>query len=254
MYEKYIVEGLSDREIAYLIGCGKATVVRARQKHGIYREDVKMCDDYTLDNISEDLRTFIDGLLLGDACITEKGNLLITQNKRYDWLEYVKHRFQQFGLNVYFHCYKYKRRTSEVIADLYVLSTSRYELFRQLRERWYPDGIKRIPNDLVINDEGLAQWYLGDGSLTKQKNGYKLELSTHGFTLDENKFLQQKLKLLYGFDFRISKKHQYRYLRLFKSKQVHAFCSIVEPFIPPSYRNKVRCLHDYQWLKSWDVI
>ena len=48
------------------------------------------------------------------------------------------------------------------------------------RRRWYPNGEKRVPRDLVLTPEVCYWWFVGDGSICVRR--YDLKLSTEGFT------------------------------------------------------------------------
>ena len=65
------------------------------------------------------------------------------------------------------------------------ICTPNNQAFRSLLARWYPQGTKVVPEDLVLTRIKCLHWYLGDGYVEK-KNA---KLSTCGFTWDEVRHL-----------------------------------------------------------------
>ncbi|MDP1712445.1 MAG: hypothetical protein Q8K86_08310 [Candidatus Nanopelagicaceae bacterium] len=59
----------------------------------------------------------------------------------------------------------------------FLLSTHSYPSFLKLRQKWYPNGKKIIPNDIMLTPETCYWWYLGDGS----SGNSSLTLFTNGF-------------------------------------------------------------------------
>ena len=77
----------------------------------------------------------------------------------------------------------------------YRLATKFYVEFGKLRDKWYPEGKKIVPDDIELTPECVANWYLGDGSITQNKTTkcFQLRLSTNGFSSDEVIFLSDLL-------------------------------------------------------------
>jgi Mor family transcriptional regulator len=77
------------------------------------------------------------------------------------------------------------------------LSAYRFDTFShpnitKLRKEWYPNDIKQIPTNLVLNPQRIAIWYFDDGS-NNEKQRYAV-LCTNSFTVAEVEFLAAKLK------------------------------------------------------------
>ena len=65
----------------------------------------------------------------------------------------------------------FDKRTSKSYTCYWTKSLSSLFLKEQLA-RWYPDGTKKIPEDLQMNEEVLLHWYLDDGSLASKGGIY----------------------------------------------------------------------------------
>jgi len=61
------------------------------------------------------------------------------------------------------------------------IRTKHNQSFRPILARWYPQGIKVIPNDLILTKEKCLHWYLGDG----YAEGKNAKFSTCGFQWEE---------------------------------------------------------------------
>jgi hypothetical protein len=103
----------------------------------------------------------------------------------------------------------------ETVADL---------TLEDLRQKWYPDGKKIIPSDLVISPIVAKYWFYGDGSTVvthceRKTHGVNLSLCTQGFTCDECDFLSRLLWQEIGAVF-----HVYGYLNDYGNIQCGLMC------------------------------
>lgn len=75
------------------------------------------------------------------------------------------------------------------------------------RQRWYPEGKKRVPRDLVLDPLKLAIWFADDGSIMPvsptSPSRLQLKLSTHGFPEEDVRFLARLLNARYDRSFRV---------------------------------------------------
>lgn len=126
--------------------------------------------------------------------------------------------------------------------------------------RWYHDGQKRIPSDLVLSPRVLAQWYMDDGSLTlstTRKAGKKKRKTacvrgrfhTCGFSDKDNGVLVKKLKQL-GISVTFCKYDKNRgFLAFGKKAAIKLHSIIAEHVVPdlqykllPEFRNKFKAI------------
>ena len=90
------------------------------------------------------------------------------------------------------------------------------QTFTQEYYKWYIDGIKHIPNDLILTPLMCKIWYLGDGCLVNCSNNpdetsQKIYLCTNCFKKDEiEEILLQQLSEFHPYLSKTEKDNQYR--------------------------------------------
>jgi len=78
----------------------------------------------------------------------------------------------------------------------YRLCTKSYQELKDLRERWYPNGVKKVPDDIKLTPSTLFNWFVGDGSYIPGSQG-SLKLSVTCKNMREGlPTLKEKLKKL----------------------------------------------------------
>ena len=170
-------------------------IKRRNQKAPLYCSQYCMGSDYAvldygvsfLDKTSD----FIDGFLLGDGHVS-------TQNCHISWsLKYPEFStFIEKRLNVY--APKSSRRFAKDArcknGGYFTTrgNTKCHPDFKKQRTRWYPQGKKIVPKDVLLSPESVLIWYLGDGSVKK----YSVTLHTNGFTQECVRFLIKRLSLI----------------------------------------------------------
>jgi hypothetical protein len=133
------------------------------------------------------LLALVDGFLLGDGSIDPKGCLRLEQTKRRrGWLVQVAALFSKLGVST--KLLKIPPRTRMLEGRVlcskggHLLYTPCYVEFQEQRKRWYPKGVKRVPQDVDLSPCSLANWFAGDG--TYDTSG-SLFLCTDGFLKTE---------------------------------------------------------------------
>lgn len=134
-----------------------------------------------------DFQTLLDGILLGDGSITLAGSLRVSQSsKRLLWLWQLERRLRSFGceVTVVRTVTRDHHLGNRIIPGnlTFLLYSKVYQELKEQRRRWYPDGKKAVPADLVLTPEGIAHWFTGDGF----SNGHsQLGISTEGFSVKD---------------------------------------------------------------------
>lgn len=184
------------------------------------------------------------GMLLGDASIDKYGRLelghSIAQKK---YLLYKCDRLKYF-FNFHYN-ERYAGKDKKYLECFARSNTSKY--LKLLRRIWYkPNKIINKKMVYKLNEEGLAYWYLDDGSLIfqKDKNGNiearKGYLNTQGFSYEENVILQKMLKDKFNIIVKIHKDKNY--FRLFlNSTELKKLLTIISIYIPEDMYYK-KCL------------
>lgn len=181
-------------------GCGEKKIIRGSH---LRRAETLACNLCTrkknhLKIINN--KDIIDGLLLGDGCISVKNGglfaiLNVSQTDR-GLVEYLRDKIcPEAKINER----KTKRKT------IYYFSVTNSSLI-PIRERWYPNGKKIVPKNLIFTPLMVLNWFMGDGStsFTKNKKQVNLTLSTESFTKEEVIFLKNGLSKAIGQEIRIS--------------------------------------------------
>lgn len=193
------------------------------------------------------------GLLLGDACISAAGRLEIGHSiKQKDYLLYKKDRLK------YFFNFSYTERytgENKKFLECYIRSnTTKY--LKLMRKLWYkPNKVLSKKMIYKISIEGLAYWYLDDGSLVFQRNKLgKIEsrkgyLNTQGFSYEENVLLQNMLKDKFNINTRIHKDKMYYRLYL-NSSELRKLLNIISPYIPFSMKYKECFRYDQRYVQN----
>lgn len=192
----------------------------------------------------------IDGTMLSDGSIQPHGTsaqfiMALSGARHTDWLTSVARALAVFGVEP---CSGHPKVVSRVSSygkpyECCLLVTRIHPFLSKQRTRWYPKGSKVIPRDVRVTPLMLANAYMGDGNVaprTKQGAPHLmlLTLSMQGFTVEDLLFFAGKLGAL-GVDGHVSRKSSNGY-RISNTRSVNLFVDLVEPFILPSYKYKIR--------------
>jgi len=184
LYKLYWEEGYSSIEIAKMLGVTKKCVLRNMKKYGIRRRSVEEYRDSMREKISKSKRGSVvrkwssvqreifDGLILGD------GNIHIRKGrwKSYKFQLSCKHKeFCEHVIEVLpselfpnNQPYEVTRVRGGREYKWYNIASRYDDYIAEQYSRWYPNGTKCIPSDLVITPTVLKYWYLGDGSYSSR--------------------------------------------------------------------------------------
>jgi len=149
-----------------------------------------------------DLADIIVGTLLGDATIKTDADKYFSykhsaKDKKY--LEWQNRLLEKQGIKG---CIGLDNKISEVYRLGFYINSLRNNYLTNLHKNWYAkvNGryVKHLPKDLNIGSLVLLHWYLGDGSLIRQKGDRipRIVLATNNFSKQEISSLSEKLKLL----------------------------------------------------------
>lgn len=114
--------------------------------------------------------------------------------------------------------------------------SKRHRFWTQLRNKWYPDGVKRVPVDVQLTPLTLACWYCGDGNNNIDKG--VCNLATCGFYMHDVEMLVDKLKEL-KINSTITlfkKRHPRIYIR---SNSYLEFINMIKPFVHECFNYKI---------------
>lgn len=220
----------------------KRNVLRAKK----YEEDV-MKYQSMINVLKND--EIINGVLLSDGGIhkpnTVNSNACLNVAQipeRGEFLTFIEKHIQDLGFNTHIHS-SLQTGSKTFISRL---SSSAHVSWTELRKYWYPEGKKIIPSDLKLTPKTIAWWFMGDGTCfwgDKEKTRSRIQLATQCFTFDEVLIVKRKLLDL-GIT-HIAINHEYDkpdmpIIDISTQINVKKFLEIVEPFILPAFRYKIK--------------
>jgi hypothetical protein len=194
--------------------------------------------------VSLSASSVLSGLLLGD------GNLgIVSNNARYqmdqsqqncmDWLQLIASSFRIARIPVsdgFPKPWLLKSHGEQYTG--YLLLTRSCKALSDEYYRWYKNGIKIVPKDLVVDPVCLANWFMSDGG--SRKNGISditVALSTCSFSTPDIDFLVQKLNKL---DIYPSESRKDHVIRIYERHSVNKFMDTVSPYMVDSMKYKVK--------------
>ncbi|MFA4975857.1 MAG: LAGLIDADG endonuclease [Candidatus Paceibacterota bacterium] len=130
-------------------------------------------------------------------------------------------------------CINKKRNLKEIS---WYFHTKSLKNFGIIHEIFYKNRVKKFPTEIlpIFSDRMLAVWYMDDGS----NNHGNVTLSTHSFSLEDQKIIIDFLKKKYYINPTIVKDRNQWKISIGKKDYNH-FLSIVTPFIPKAMAYKI---------------
>jgi hypothetical protein len=194
---------------------------------------------------------YITGNLLGDGSLEKpKGNYsqsrftLKQMSNNTEYVSFIKSILSPFSLELK----EIKRRKPSSVNGCinheisnwggeysYSVSfrTVQHPIFLELRNKWYPSGIKSIPQEINLSWVAAAVWFCDDGH--NNIDGRYLVLHTDGFTLHDAEFLNYVLQRDLGVSGKIYLRNRHDnnhpIIRLSGDNWFN-FIAGVKPFIP----------------------
>ena len=185
-------------------------------------------------SLTQEQKSIIIGTLLGDGTLRlQKGrkNALLEINHALSQKEYVNWKYKHLS-NLVRTPPKLRKSNGKRMA--YRFTTLSLPELTVLYRRFYNNGKKIIPNDLILSPLALAVWLMDDGS--KSRNS--LYLNTQQFNLVEQRQLQKILNDQWNIKTTLNKDKTYYRIRI-GIKYVNRFKEIVKPFIIPLFDYKL---------------
>lgn len=136
--------------------------------------------------------SIIVGSLLGDGSISKQssGSCYFSKCQTERRIQYLNWHYDELkpyssSVNSYDNYAKGKKyRKSNFI-------TCVHEDFKTLRNKWYPETKKIVPNDLQLDPLSIAIWFFDDGS--NEKHARLCKFATYCFSKEDCEFLCQQL-------------------------------------------------------------
>lgn len=163
----------------------------------------------TLSKIQLDVLT---GLMLGDGSLSIRKSCLnprLTIRRQISDLPYLQWQFEIFR-NL---CRDKAITTGSSFDKRYNkyypycnLETRYIPAFKEIYDKWYPNGKKIVPLDLKLNPMIIAVWICDDGNICiRNKQRINIKFHTQGFNINEVTYLASLLDEKYKVKFKIQK-------------------------------------------------
>lgn len=138
----------------------------------------------------------ITGSLLGDGSLSrprsERANAFFSKKQARRRLEYLEWLRDSVGPGHIAHSLQAAKVGGVKRFPVSEYRTPASAEFTALRREWYPEGVKRVPDSLVIDPLAVAVWFMDDG--TNDAAGRCIQFSTVSFTAPE----RERLAVLLG--------------------------------------------------------
>lgn len=190
LYQKYIIEKMSMKEIAQLLGISDKPIRNRLKEYNIPSRKQGSWQEKSPIILNSFQKEVIQGALLGDGSLTSgrKNSSFVYISKVKEHVQFVCHSLEDYAIPSCFYSESdvYDYRTNKKYHKT-TFKTQANITFTQLRDKWYKNNIKHIPNDLKLTSTNCLIWYLGDGSLTKYstKSSQRIYFATNSFMEEE---------------------------------------------------------------------
>lgn len=204
-------------------------------------------------------KSILISLVIGDGCITEQRKTIKGKTHTYANFE-VTHSYKQKEYiewkanlcksitgnkcNIKSKIVKERLICGKLTPELQAYRfTCCNKYFRILRKWLYPQGKKILSKKYIsyLDAQGLAIWYMDDGSTYINKNGktcFSCEISTHVPEIDALELIDL-FKEKWGIKFALHKKAENQYNIRCYTKEAYKFIQLIKPFVPQCMDYKV---------------
>jgi hypothetical protein len=196
LIEHYIIKQKSLRELSREFKKDKTTFAYWLNKYGIKirsgGESKHLLNSNTF-NLTSDVKEFIYGELLGDMglfCYSKYTASIVYTSKYETYINWLNDQLSNFGINGNSHkslkSQNYKNQIKEYIG--YEYHSLCYRELLNIRNYFYKENQKIVPEWILLTPLVVRQWYIGDGYL---------ETTNNSIRLCTDNFLKQDVELLY---------------------------------------------------------
>ena len=177
----FYLKNHTNRETADHFNVSTRTIVRWVKKEGLNYEQLKYGD---FPNFNVNQNELMLASLLGDAHIDKQGRFrfkqCITKEEYVIWMNY---NFEPYSRKIYYETFTRQGKAFKNAS----FCTINHSIFKKLRQEWYPNGVKIVPKNIILNSKILAHWHVQDGNNNQLKKS--IRLATHCFSVKDVKFL-----------------------------------------------------------------
>ena len=237
--ENLVKEGKTDKEIAEILNFSQGYIKHKRLELKLYRGEQCKPLHY---NFNKDQEQVIIGSLLGDGCVhnvkgINSGTYLSLHHcsKQKEYIEWKASFFKD--ISSLYEIEQFDGRFKNPNYINYVMQTKSILELVPYRNNWYTPEKHIYKEDAdKLGPLGLAVWYMDDGAKCKPYGG--AILCTNCFTIEELKVMQVVLKN--NFDLNVTLNIKSANMIYIPSSEFPKFKKIIEPYIIPSMKYKIK--------------
>lgn len=182
--------------------------------------------------VSNRQMAIIVGSLLGDAYIHPRGQIQFEQGiNQFPYLKWKYNSLRSLAYGLPKIIDRFDRRYNQhYVGARFWLR----QYFRPLRQLFYPQGRKLVPNDIAkyITRLSLAVWYMDDGNLYEGKN---VKIATDGFDSESIEKIQKILLSKFRIETSVQKSGKIR----ISADSVQKFFKLIRNHIHSSMKYKI---------------
>lgn len=152
---------------------------------------------YRYCNLDDDEKEILEGILLSDGCLSERTRISARLTFGFKYIEMVNSIIENLpSLN-------FSRPYQDKKTKCWHSKSKMYHDLLFEHNKWYVEGKKIIPKNIILSPKSLYWWYIGDGYISEEK----VYLCTDSYTGNDVEFLVNRLKLL-GFNCKINTRNR----------------------------------------------
>jgi DNA-binding CsgD family transcriptional regulator len=195
LYQKYIIEKLSQKDTAVYFNCSVDTVVRNLKEYEIESHKAGSWSQTDIVQLNEYQKEILNGAMLGD------GSLIVAKcgvnaqftytSKSKQHVEFVCSEFMEYSYKEGIKYTSFFDKRTNKTYERYTFRTITDKGFTSIYNKWYKNRIKHLPDSLILTPTTCLVWYIGDGCLSNSKRSQYIKLATQCFTKEE----QEKILL-----------------------------------------------------------
>src|SRR3972149_8236891 len=179
--------------------------------------------DNTEGSLTEEQKSILIGVLLGDGAMRKKTHALLEINHSYKQKEYVDWLYQKF---IHYVDTEPKMRKSNGKRIAYRFTTKSIPVLTKFYDVFFYEKHKIIPDNLALTPLALAVWFMDDGS----RCDTDIYLNSQQFIQEEQKKLVVLLYTQYQIRASLNKDKKYKRIRI-RKESVQKFMNIISPFV-----------------------
>ena len=256
LYDLYVVKKMTQKDVAKILGYSTDTIARNLKEYGIESHKSKDWTQNDAFQMSEYQRNILYGAMLGDGCLFQSKHGLNAQfmytSKSEQHVQFVSDAFKNISYKEGIkHAAYYDKRTGKTY-ERYTFRTISNPTFQHERDKWYVDGKKTIPIDLILTPTICLIWYIGDGCISHSKNTQYIKLATQCFSKEEQeKILIPQLQKFEAHLIKadISKNGEQQYFIYIPRRKIKKFLEYIGPCPFSDYQYK----WDYKEYKNFSL-